>query len=77
MALGTGLFLIVVGAVLSFGVKDTLDAVNLPVIGYICIAAGVIALILSMVLNAQRSKSTHHEVIEHKDAPPPPPVVGK
>jgi hypothetical protein len=67
MALGTGIFLIVLGAVLSWGVTDTLTSVNLAVIGYICMVAGVIALGLSMWLNAQRSKTTHHEVVETKN----------
>lgn len=76
MALGTGIFLIVVGAVLSFGVKDNVDWVNMPVVGYICMGAGVIALVLSLIMNAQRSKTTHREVIERKGDPTPPPAAG-
>jgi divalent metal cation (Fe/Co/Zn/Cd) transporter len=66
MALGTGIFLIVLGAILSWGVTDNLASVNLAVIGYICMGAGVIALGLSMWMNAQRGKTTHHEVMETK-----------
>jgi hypothetical protein len=75
MALGTGIFLIVLGAILSWGVTDNLASVNLVVIGYVCMAAGVIALGLSMWLNAQRGRTTHHEVVETKApvvAPAPP-----
>ncbi len=75
MALGTGIFLIVVGAILRWGVGLKFDSVNLNNIGYICMAAGVIALGLSVWMNAQRGKSTHHEVMETKAtevAPPPP-----
>jgi divalent metal cation (Fe/Co/Zn/Cd) transporter len=67
MALGTGIFLLVLGAILSWGVTDNLANVNLVVIGYICMAAGVIALGLSVWMNAQRGKSTHHEVMETKN----------
>jgi divalent metal cation (Fe/Co/Zn/Cd) transporter len=64
MALGTGIFLIVLGAILSWGITDNLDSVNLVVIGYICMVAGAIALALSVWMNAQRGKTTHHEVLE-------------
>ena len=64
-----------IGAVLSFGVKDNADWVNMPVVGYIFMGAGVLALVLSLILNAQRGKSTHHEVIERKDDQTPPPAV--
>ncbi len=75
MALGTGIFLIVLGAILSWGVTDSLAGVNLAVIGYICMSAGVIALGLSVWMNAQRGKSTHHEVMETKapEVTPPSP----
>jgi hypothetical protein len=74
MALGTGIFLIVVGAILSWGVKDNVESVNFVVIGYICMAAGVIALALSMWMNAQKGRTTHHEVMETKKGEVPPPT---
>lgn len=64
MALGSGLFLAVVGAILAFAVRDTIDAVDLTVVGYICLAAGVVAIIISLVLNAQSRNTTHHEIRE-------------
>lgn len=76
MALGTGIFLIVIGAVLSFGVKDNVDWVNMPVVGYIFMGVGVLALILSLIMNAQRGKTTHREVIERKGDQTPPPAAG-
>ena len=47
MALGSGIFLIVIGAILAFAIKDSWDAVDLTVVGYICIAAGALAIIIS------------------------------
>ena len=64
MALGSGIFLIVVGAILAFAIKDSWDAVDLTVVGYICIAAGALAIIISLVVNAQNRKTTHTEVID-------------
>jgi uncharacterized sodium:solute symporter family permease YidK len=76
MGIGGGIFLIVVGAILAFAVSDSVDAINLAMIGYICMAAGVLALIISLVLNAQRTNTTHREVIERHDdrRPPAPPA---
>ena len=64
MALGTGITLLVIGAILSWGVADNVESVNFVVIGYICMAAGVLALALSLWTNAQRGKTTHREVLE-------------
>ena len=69
MGIGGGIALIVVGAILSFGVSDRIEGVNLTVIGYICMAAGVIALILAIVLNAQRSNTSHTAVVEQRTTP--------
>lgn len=64
MAIGSGIFLIVVGAILAFAVNTSVEAVDLAVIGYICMGAGVLAIILSLIINAQRSNSAHTERIE-------------
>ncbi|PKQ27300.1 MAG: hypothetical protein CVT64_02405 [Actinobacteria bacterium HGW-Actinobacteria-4] len=67
MALGTGIFFLVLGAILTFAVGDSVEAVNLVLIGYICMGAGVLAIILSLIVNAQRSNTTHHEVVERTE----------
>ncbi len=74
MYIGGGITLLVIGAILSFGVRDSISGVNLTVIGYILMAAGVLAIILSIVFNAQRTNTTHREVIERHDDRPLPPV---
>ncbi|MBO1751041.1 hypothetical protein J4G33_04415 [Actinotalea sp. BY-33] len=75
MGIGSGIFLIVVGAVLAFAVRDSWDVVDLTVVGYICLGAGVLAVILSLVLNAQRANTSHREVVERHDDRTPPPAV--
>jgi hypothetical protein len=72
MILGGGVFLIVVGAILAFAVNDAWDAVDLEVIGYICMGAGVLAIIISLVVNAQnRTRRVEYDVREDP-APPAP-----
>ena len=51
MALGSGIFLLVVGAILAFAVRDSSDAVDLTMVGYICLIVGAIAIIVSLVVN--------------------------
>ena len=70
MSYGAGIFLIVVGGILAFGVRDQWDALDLTAIGYICMAAGLLAIILILVTQNQRRKTTSHVVQERYDNPP-------
>ena len=54
MYIGVGIFLIVVGAILTFALNASVDAINLGMIGWICMAAGVLAILLSLVLTNRR-----------------------
>ena len=67
MGLGTGIALLVVGGILAFGVKDTFSALDLTAIGYICMAAGVLAIILTLVLQQQRRSTSHTSVVERRN----------
>ncbi|WP_291884674.1 DUF6458 family protein [Cellulomonas sp.] len=69
MGIGGGIALLVIGAVLAFGVRDSIDAIDLTMIGYICMGAGALALILALIVNAQRSNTSHREVIDQRVAP--------
>jgi len=71
MALGSGIFLMVVGAVLAFAVRDSVEGVDMRLIGYICMGAGALAIILSLVLNSQRTNTSHHQVVERVDETTP------
>jgi len=72
MGIGGGIFLIVVGAILAFAVTDGVEGIDLAMIGYICMGAGVLALIITLVMATQRSNTSHREVIERHDDPRPP-----
>lgn len=66
MGIGLGIFLLVVGAILSFAVSSAVDGVNLVMIGYILMAAGVLSLLLGLVMNTQRTNTTHREIVDRK-----------
>ncbi|MER7251059.1 DUF6458 family protein [Kribbella sp. NPDC000426] len=56
MSIGVGIFLMVVGAVLAFAVRDTWDAVNLQVVGYILMLAGLAGILLSFYITNRRRR---------------------
>lgn len=67
MTIGLGIFLLVVGAVMSFAVKDSISGVNLVMIGYICMGAGALAIILGLITNTQATRTKHTEVIDRNN----------
>lgn len=68
MGLGLGIGLIVIGAILSFGMDpEQFDIFNINVIGYILILAGVLSIVLGLVMNNQRANTTHREVVDRHD----------
>jgi tellurite resistance protein TehA-like permease len=62
---GTGIALLVIGAVLAFAVQRSIPGVDLTMVGYICLGAGVLAIILGLITNAQATRRTN--VIERRD----------
>ncbi len=76
MSLGLGIFLLVVGGILAFGVRDQWSAFDVTVIGYVCMAGGALAIILSLVLSQQRRRTAHTTTVERRDmGGPTPPAV--
>ncbi len=71
MGLGVGIFLLVVGGVLAFGVRDSWDVVDLTAIGYVCLGVGVLAIILSLVVQQQRTRTRHTTTVRRDDGEPP------
>lgn len=62
---GTGIGLLVIGAILAFAVRDGIAGVDLVVAGYICMAGGALAVILGLVVNAQSTR--RRNIVEHRD----------
>ena len=49
MSFGVGVFLLLVGAILAFAVRDSWEVLDVTMIGYICIGVGILALILALL----------------------------
>ncbi|MFJ4174327.1 DUF6458 family protein [Microbacterium sp. NPDC089696] len=54
MTIGTGIVLIVIGAVLVFALNIQLDWINLDMVGYILMAAGAVAFVIGLILLVSR-----------------------
>ena len=67
MGIGIGIALLVIGAILSFAVRDNVPGVDLVMVGYICMAAGVLALIIGLIMNTQATRTKHTNIVEHRD----------
>lgn len=73
MGIGLGVLLLLLGLILAFGAIDlpaSIDkAVSSDTLGWILIIVGVLAIVLALVMNAQRSRST--QVVEERRVDPP------
>ena len=70
MGIGIGIVLIVLGAIFLFALNVDIPFFTDNTLGLILIVAGVIAIVLALVLNAQRSRTRH--VHENRYEGPPP-----
>ena len=85
MGYGLGVFLLAVGLILAFAVRDSISAVDLTVVGYILAGAGALVIVLTaMQLNRSRSTAsvattTHSDgtqtTTERRNQVDPPPVA--
>lgn len=57
MSIGTGVVLFVIGAILVFALNFETDFINLDVVGYILMGAGLITLVIGLVLLARRRQA--------------------
>jgi hypothetical protein len=64
MGIGTSIFLIAAGAILRYAVKDSLNAIDLQVVGLILMIVGVIGLLISLLYMTMWSRG-------RGTAPPP------
>jgi hypothetical protein len=57
MGIGAGLFLVAIGAVLTFAVNATVSGLNIQTIGVILMIVGVLGIILDLVIFAPRRRT--------------------
>jgi hypothetical protein len=70
MGIGVGIVLIVIGAILLFALNVDMPFVSDDTLGIILIVAGALALIMALVMQAQR-RSTRHVQENRYDGSPP------
>jgi hypothetical protein len=78
MGIGVSVFLIAVGAILTFALNVSVGAVNLDVVGWILMAAGVIGLIMTGLIWGRRRRTVvtqepagYRTVEERREVGPP------
>jgi uncharacterized membrane protein HdeD (DUF308 family) len=64
MGIGVGILLIVIGLILLLDViEDFPDAIanviDVDTLGWICLIVGILGIVLALVMNRQRSRTTH------------------
>jgi fumarate reductase subunit D len=73
MGIGLGVVLLLIGLIFALGVVDLPasidDAVATSTLGWIFIIVGALAIVLALVMNSQRSRSTR--VVEERRVDPP------
>ncbi|QBI52082.1 DUF6458 family protein [Streptomonospora litoralis] len=67
MGIGLGIFLFVIGAVLSFGITAEIAGLDLNAIGTIFMAAGVVVVVLTIILMVVRRDRTRQAVQDDSD----------
>jgi len=67
VGIGTSIFLIAVGAILTFALDANIGGVSLDVVGWILMAAGVLGLIMTaLVWGRRREVVTRTEPVEYR-----------
>ena len=75
MGIGLGIFLIAIGAILTFAVNVDLPYIEDDVLGFILMGLGLLAIILALVLHQQRAHTSHTSRVEERRIQDPPPPV--
>ncbi|HYH35291.1 MAG TPA: DUF6458 family protein [Nocardioides sp.] len=66
MGIGIGILLLVIGLILLLDVIEDFpdavtDVIEIETLGWICTVVGILAIVLALVMNQQRSRTTHIE----------------
>ncbi|GIJ24616.1 DUF6458 family protein [Micromonospora lutea] len=80
MGIGTSIFLLALGAILTFAVNASIGGLDLDVVGWILMAAGVLGLIMTTLVWGRRRQTVatttdepveYRRVEERRDVTPP------
>jgi uncharacterized membrane protein HdeD (DUF308 family) len=70
MGIGVGIGMIVIGAIWLFALNVNLPFVSDDTLGIILIVGGALALVLALVMQAQRSRTKHVQENRYDGSPP-------
>ena len=70
MGIGIGIVLIVLGAVLLWALNVNLPFFSDDTLGIILIVAGILAIVLALLMNAQRTRTKHTQENRYEGPPP-------
>lgn len=57
MSIGTGIVLIVIGAILEFALNITVSWIDLHLVGYILMIAGAVVVVLGLIFTLRRKRT--------------------
>jgi hypothetical protein len=66
VSIGASIFLIVVGAILTFALDAHIGGLNLDVVGWILMAAGVLGLIMTTLIWGRRRTVVAEDPVEYR-----------
>ena len=64
MGIGISVFLLAVGAILAFAVQAKISGLDIAVVGYVLMAAGLLGLLLTLFLWGPRRRGPRTEIVE-------------
>jgi Domain of unknown function (DUF6458) len=75
VGIGASIFLIAVGAILAFAVNAEISGLDIAVIGYILMGAGVLGLLLTMLVWGPRKRTSVEQHRVYDDSTPDGTIV--
>ena len=67
MGIGVGILLLVIGLILVLGVVPDIPSVDDVTLGWILVVVGVLGIVLALIINQQRTRTTHVEERRYDD----------
>ena len=64
MGIGGSVFLVAVGAILAFAVNATVSGLDIAIVGWILMIAGIVGLALTLIVFAPRRTAARRGVVE-------------
>lgn len=66
MGIGVSIFLIAVGAILTFAIDYSFSGIDINVVGVILMIVGVLGLLATMIIWGPRSRADRADVVEER-----------